>query len=823
MKAICRFIIFLLLSVKVYYSLAQSPTKGNYQIKGEVIDKTTQNPVEFATVSMFLEKDSSLISGAITNNKGKFIVNKLIEGRYYVKIEFIGYKTKIISKVLVGLKEPEVNLGLIEFSQATELLKEFEIVKEKSIIETKIDKKVYNVSKDIGNEGKTGLEMLENMPSIDVDEEDNISLRGDNSVRILLNGRPTAMNLSDLLKQLPASAIEKVEVITNPSAKYNPEGMSGIINIVLKKEDAAGFNGSINTAYTFSILNSTRGGLSLNFRKNKINVYTNLGVYKGGHFYSGKTQRYYSFADTSYAQTMIDDGGFNSFNLWYSGGIDYFINAKNTIFLEGSGWMGNGDNYDDNNYDFYDNTEVLAYSSKRYANGVSDNNGNSISTGWQKTFNKDDHTLDLTLNYSTDKSNKDREITETFTANGSTILPPDSLQNTYENETGYDFDSRIDYVLPFNDSTKVELGLRMSLNESSTDFQSTSYKTNLNTFLNDSNISNIFEYKQQVDAFYITFSKQYQKLGVKLASRIENTTVKGVLINTNETFTNNYFSIFPTIHFSYKIKEANELLLSYSRRINRPRSWHVNPFASYSDPYNLRQGNPAILPEFIDVIELSYLKYWKKFNINPAIYYRKVNDKIQRVTYLNSENVLVSTRDNIAEADIIGGEFNIGYNPYKWWRMRSSFDYFTEKVSNPNTIGNVNTVTERWSFHFSSTQTIKKQWMAQLTLKYRGKSASYQGTRYPRYGVNVSISKSMLNKKARLTVGVRDLFNTNRFKYESNDLGNSSFTTDRRWQSQSLTVSFNYAFGKVAKNKKRRKAKGSNSNDNFNTDEGDGR
>jgi len=792
-------------------------------VQGEVKDNSN-SPVEFATVSLFKAKDSSLVTGAISDIEGKFIISKVPFGSYYAEVGFIGFETKTLPSITITKEQPLINLGNISLLSYAKNMDDFNVVEERDLIETKIDKKVYNVSKDVGAQGDNGLEVLKNMPSVDVDDEDKISLRGDESVKILINGRPSAIDPSQLLKQIPASTIEKIEVITNPSAKYNPEGMSGILNIILKKENSSGFNGSFNAGFTYNKKPGYNTSLSVNYKKNKLNVFTNIGYYKGTWGYGGIAHRKYLKNDSTHYQDLSDIGENNHNNIWYSGGADYYINKKNTIYFEASGWLGYGDRFDDNHYDFMDNLKTIQQYSDRYADKTSNYNGNNFNLGWQSEFNKEGHTLDVDFSYSINQDATDDKINDQFFNVSDVAVGIPQKQNTTTTADGnFYFEGKLDYVLPITDSLELEMGVINELEHKGPVFYSESNDTS-NILYPDVNLNNDFIYDENVTAFYATLGKQFKKLGVKLGTRIENTILKTELKNTNQKNTQDYLSFFPSIHFSYKIKEGNEYQLSYSKRINRPNTWDVNPFTSYSDPYNLWIGNPALKPENIDVYELSYLRYWDKFNFNSSVYYRQVNDKKTRVTRLNDQGVFSTTPENLATSQVKGGELIIGYRPKKWWRTNTTFNLWTSEVQD-NNLNQLTGSTFGWSVQLTSTQTIKKNWTIQIRGKYNGKSESLQGYTLPRYGLNVSVSKKVLKKKGKISLRFRDVFNTRGWHFISNDLGGYSYESDRKWSSQSINISFNYTFGKMNYDTQKRQKKKANSSDSYNSGDsgGDGK
>ena len=803
--------VFFLLVV-LPYANSQTKLDGQGVVKGTVSDVNTNAIIEFATVSLFKTTDSSLVTGAITNSLGEFEVTKIPHGHYYVKVDFIGYAPKIYSNVEISEAQKEVNIGTIKLSSFSENMEQFEFVDEKELVEIKIDKKVYNVSKDIGNQVGTGLDALKNMPSVEVDDQDNISLRGDQSVQVLIDGRPTSISASQLLKQIPASSIERIEVITNPSAKYNPEGMSGIINVILKKENASGMNGNLGAGYTYNDNNGFYNYVGLNFRKNKININTNVGYNQGTWNYNGVSDRNY-FSDTTYTQTMVDYGWNKHKNIWYSGGLDYYVNQKNTLYIEVNGWSGGGDRFDNNHYDFYDEAGFRQTYSDRLANTTSTYYGNDMNVGWQTQFDSDEHTLDVDVDFEINKNDGSNDNNERFYLFDNTEYKAPIAQNTTTVQDNQELDAKIDYVRPITDSLKLELGSRITIENIDNDFYSESLNSS-GTFSEDVNLSNVFLYEQSVYAFYATLGKQFKKIGVKAGARLENTIIDTELKNTKETGHQDYLSLFPSLHLSYKITEKNEIQLSYSRRINRPNTWEVNPFASYTDPYNLRTGNPNLRPEYIDVYELGYLRFFEKFNFNSSVYFRQVNGQKQRITYLNTDNVFVTTPQNLSTTYISGGELTLGYRPYKWWRINTTFNAWSANINGGTS--NSASSTYGWSAQLTSNQTFAKTWSAQLRLWYGGKQTDVQGETLARGNVNISISKTFLKEKARLTLQVNDIFRTQRWAYQSNDLGGFSYNTNRRWASQSVNVSFNYTFGKMNYDSQKRDTKNKSSGDSLN-------
>ena len=785
-------------------------------VSGVVSDERTNSVVEFATVSLFTLSDSSLVTGAITDSLGHFKIEDLDYDSYYAKIGFIGYKTIKLDGITLNKLNPNFDIGTFSLPSFSENMDEFNVVAEKELVEIKIDKTVYNVSKDPTSQGGNGLDALKNLPSVDVDIEDNISLRNDNSVTILVDGKPSPIPASQLLKNIPASLIEKIEVITNPSAKYNPEGMSGIINVVLKKEKAVGFNGNLNGSYGYGAgdLDRYNGSVSLNYRKTKWNIYGRTGLFKGGWGGTGLTSRIYNTNDSIFYQDLNFDrknsyGGFN-----YSGGVDYFVNDANTVYIEIDGWNGGNNGYTYNQYDFFNNEKFLDSYSYRITDLSTGWSGFDVNVGWQSEFDEDgDHTLDFDFDFSKGKDFNSNQITERSYLANDVVDGVPQIQNISNPTNNYDFEGVIDYVYPITDSLEFEAGVITNITDAKRDFNSASTDS-LSVISPDVNLNNEITFNQNVNAAYVTLGKQFKKVGVKVGSRFENVTTKINLINTNEEYTRHYNSFFPSAYLTYKVIEKHELKLSYSRRINRPNEWEMNPFPSYTDPFSLRIGNPNLNPEYINVYELGYMFQGDKLTLTPNVYIRQVVDKKTRFSELNNQGVVISTYNNLGKLLVKGAEFNVRYSPFEWWRLNGTVNYSQSTYSGLNLAGSFNSVTERWSFQYSSSFTLKKGLSIRINGNYYPRNVQLQGTTLARYWTDLGVNKKVLKDKGSIGIRVSDIFNTQRYHNIGNDLGGYSSTTNNKSLSRVVYISFSYAFGSIKMDEGGRR--GGNSGGNFN-------
>jgi iron complex outermembrane receptor protein len=768
-------------------------------VKGTIVDKRTNSIVEFATVSLYTLNDSSLITGAITDSLGHFEIQELAYDKYYAKIGFIGYKTKILDGIEINKSKPIFDISTFSLTSFSENMDEFNVVAEKELVEIKIDKTVYNVSKDPNSQGGNGLDALKNLPSVDVDIEDNISLRNDNSVTVLVDGKPSPIPASQLLKNIPASLIEKIEVITNPSAKYNPEGMSGIINVVLKKEKAVGFNGNFNGGYGFGAGNLPRynGSLSLNYRKKKWNVYGRTGLFKGGWGGKGITNRVYTTNDSIFYQDLNFERRNSYSGINYSAGVDYFVNDANTVYIEVDGWNGGNNGLTYNQYDFFDDEKVLQNYSNRITDLSTGWNGFDVNIGWQSEFDEDgDHTLDFDFDFSRGKDHSSNQITEQFYLANDVAEGIPQIQNINNPANDYDFEGAIDYVLPITDSLEFEVGIIATITDSKREFNSAS-SNSLNILSPDVNLNNEITFNQNLNAAYFTLGKQFKKVGIKVGTRFENVTTKINLINTNEEFTKNYNSFFPSAYLTYKLIKKHELKLSYSRRINRPSEWQMNPFPSYTDPFSLRIGNPNLNPEYINVYELGYMFQGDKLTLTPNAYIRHVVDKKTNFSELNSQGIVISTYNNLGKLLVKGFEFNIRYSPFDWWRLNGTVNYSQSTYSDLNLSGNFNSTTNRLSFQYSSSFTLKKGFSIRINGNYYPESVQLQGTTLARYWTDFGVNKKILKEKGSIGFRVSDIFNTQRYNFIGNDLGGYSTSTNNKSLSRVFYISFSYSFGSI--------------------------
>lgn len=770
-------------------------------IFGKVIDQNDKKGIEFATATLFSAADSTLIGGIVTDTAGIFVIEAVPTGDFFLRISFMGYQTSYIPGIQISPQQPYGDLGELALAPSGELAT-VEVSTSAAVFEMKIDKKVFNADENLTSKGGTGLDLLRQIPTITVDENDNILLRGDANVTVLIDGRPSSMPANQLLRQIPASAIEKVEIITNPSAKYDPEGVSGIINVVMKKSKLNGFNGTVDMSVGYGAFPKVNSTIGLNYRNDKINLSTSYSYYYGQMWFGGDLERNVLLPDSTWDILVSDDYG-DRVNIYHSArvGLDYFVNDKNTLYVTANADYGSNIgtrliNYNNMNL----SGEMLSHSQR---NGDIDgpSTNYTYTAGWQKTFNKPDHTLFVDLNYSNMTFTGDEWLWHKY-FDGSDVLYQTNYQHTLDATYNQTMLARIDYVLPINDSTTLEAGFHFTQRIADNDFFSESADEDL-VYTNDTLISNHFRYTQNTFAPYITFSRQFKKLGVKAGLRAEPTLTLSEMISTGESFELNYIQLFPSAYLSYSFNDYSVLQLSYSRRINRPELEQLNPFTNYSDNLTLETGNPFLKPEIIHVNELTFMRYWEKFNINATGYFRVINDLIRRELFYDGVFTRI-TNTNLGHSFLSGGDLILTYQPIHGMRITSATSVW-------NTSTDDDAVTDGTWHHYVGLSTslmasyqTKSGWSFQLWGSHSPTVKVIQGYLLRNYGGGFGIQKTVLKQRGTINLSVYDVLKSRWFGFESYDLNNYTLNSYRYWESRSAYLSFTYNFGKMTQGKERR-------------------
>ena len=809
-------ILFCLTLLVGFTALAQRPQ--NYQarpkilLSGKVIDEETKQPLEYATITLKNPRFPDRLQGGITDAEGNFKF-EVFPGRYTITTEYISFESNVNEGVI--LRET-TDLGTIALGISVDALDEVELVAERTEVEIRLDKRVYNVGRDITVRGGSVSDVMDNIPSVSVDVEGNISLRGNDNVRILINGKPSGLvGLSgpDALRQLPAESIEKVEVITSPSARYEASGTAGILNIILKREELAGFNGSfiLNGGFprTFG------GNTNLNWRTEKLNIFSTVsyndskslggGVFNSEYF-NGDAPSTFTNEDRDYERQRE--------RFFINLGAEYFFDDKTSFTV--SGFLRNSNNGSNNTTIIEDRsaTDVVLNSFGRYQDETEEDKSAQFTANFTKKFNDKGH--ELIIEYQTEESSEDEADLARNT-------------NTFDQKSSTDESQKrqllqLDYVYPIDDNTQFELGYRGDFSQQDTDYQV--FDLNDGTETINTNLTNYLGFTQNVNAAYTQFGKKINKFSYLLGLRIEDTKIIIDQRTANIYREKKYTDWFPTVNLSYEFNEKENITLGYSRRIRRPRSWSLNPFQSLTSLTFFRQGNPDLDPSYANSFDFGYLKRWEKFTFNGSIYYSKATQVITRITETTGTIVRVSedplvevpalrfTSINLAENNRTGTEFTLTYSPKRTVRISGNFNIF-----NSETIGTyedqvLDAEIVSWFARVNASFPLPFDLTTQLRAFYGGPSATAQTETQGIFSLSGAVNKNLFKKKGTLSFRASDIFNSRRRKSSTRTAQFTNYT-EFQWRQPTYIFTFTYRLNERKNDRSRRRR-------NTNYDGGDG-
>ncbi|TRZ64070.1 TonB-dependent receptor, partial [bacterium] len=794
-----RFIILLLIiavSAGMTFSQdkrKQSDKKGT--ITGIIIDDDSKSPIESVTVQIFKMKDSSLVTGTTTDKEGKFLIGNVPMGRFKLKASFIGYSTAVMKDITLFPQNPDADLGVIKLVQTEgPVTSEIEVTAEAPVFENQIDKKVYNVEKTIVSESGSAVDVLKNVPSVTVDADGNVSLRGSSNVKILINGKPSAMLGSDpasVLEQIPSKIIESVEVMNNPSSKYDPEGTAGIINIILKKQQDDGYHG----VFSVNIGTGDKYNSSINFnvKKNKFNFF---GSYNYRLFHmsgNGATNKQTLFNDSIYYnnQTSTSKARMNSH--MGSLGLDFEPDKKNLFTLSGNYSNRDRIRTDLGLYQNLNSLQQITYIYNR--NSVEEESGNGLDIHFthKRKFDKKKEELNSSFQYSRSSEDEPSDISQyNYLTGNPTLLQIDTT--TYSINT-YTVQSDFFNPIGYDNKSKFEAGVKAVARSIVSDYYSNYYDFLLQKWVYNNLTSNNFQYNDQIYSVYVNYGNTIKKFGYQFGLRLEQAFTKSKQLTLNQDYEKNYFSFFPSIYLTQTFAKTNEIQLSYTRRINRPNTHVLNPFIDYTDPQNLRKGNPYLNPEYINAFEFSYMKYLSTMSVSGAVFYRRINDVINRIITLVDSTTSLITFENISKSSAYGLEFVVTGSITKWWSLNGSASYSKTQISGTSsTQGALDNTSDAWSGKLMTSFTFPKIFDFQIAYFYTGRMITAQGSMDPMQAMDIAIKKDFFNKKASLTLRIADALNTQKFAMQANT-NNIDIMSVRRRDSRNVFLTLSYRFG----------------------------
>ena len=797
---------------------AQTST-GVGKVTAKVVDASNNQTIPFASAIVIDRKTKAVVKGAQTDVDGNLVMTGLPKGVFSFKVSYLGYQTMVRDSISISDTNKEIKFGTINMkpSKGT-ALNEVTITAPKSTIQMGIDKKVFSVDQSLVSEGGSASDLLQNVPSVQTDIEGNVSLRGSSGVRVLIDGKQSSIaggNVAQILQSIPASSIESVELITNPSAKYDAEGQSGIINIVLKKNKKLGLNGSV--ALTAGNRDNYNGNTNLSFQNSKINLYGNYSYRYGNRLGGGYNNITYldgselrvptGFVDQTTDSKSLDKGH----NL--KAGIDYYVTDKSVLSFSG------GFNVRDN-----DRSELLNIN-RLYADRnpleLSNRNNTNVGTGgsydlnldYSLKFTKPKEELTFNLSFSEgDNDNNQLYNTNVYNRNG---VPVTSFLNIQNNDNyGYNknYNIQTDYTLPIGQLGKIEAGYRSQIRFNENSQIATNSDVLTGEYIPNLALSNLFNSKDQVHAVYFNFQNQIKNLGYQVGLRAEDAKLDTRLGTYQTDGQMNYIPgkvaytrLYPSIFLTEKLKGDQQVQLSYSRRVNRPRGWDTNPFLDVSDPFNYRQGNPNLQPEDVHAFELSYSKFWKAVTFTSSAYMRQTNDVIQRVrSEPNAEGITITTPQNLTKSVNSGLELIGRVDVVKAWNFTGNVNLYQSNIQGVPEFGVLENSGFSWNANVTNNFVLPYSISLQIRAEYRAAEVMAQGTRNANFGMDAGAKYDFKDKRSSLSLNVRDVFNSRRWTMTTST-GTTDIDFSRRMQGTMANLTYSYRFGKTLFNNTKKK------------------
>jgi len=770
----------------------------NTIVSGKALNKINNKPIEFASVLLRNKSDSAQFFVTATDSSGDFAFENISAGTWMLKCSFIGYDISDTS-FTVSAEQKKINVGNIKISSTATNLKEVVVSAEgQKLMDVSIDRKIYNVGQDIQASSGSASDVLKNIPSVEVDIDGNVSLRGSGNILFLVDGKPSPLlgrTPAEALQNLPASSIERIEVITNPSAKYKPDGTGGIINIVMKKNTKPGFNGSV----TLNAGNSDRynGNLLLSYKPGKLNVYGNFGIRQNTHVRKNTDDRDYldSIGNVTsiYNEDNIARG--KSFSQSAIFGLDYEIDSSNSISLSGNIFHFNVDRDNTSSRNLFDENNALTQNYEYFSNLKIDETEMEGTLAWEHKFKKAEHTLALEcVGVIQDEHEDRRNATSYFSP-----AAPSSSDNIFLDKKDNPVEIVLDYTNPISEDAVLEVGYAGTFLNIHIDNQLEYFDSLSNEFIKDNSKSYIFKYNDMVNAAYITWEQSIEDFGFLLGLRAEQANLEGNVVTIDSTFKNDYFSLYPSLHLLYGM-ENGELGLSYSRRVQRPDGDELNPFPEYDDPCNLQAGNPKLLPEYIHSVELGYDMRAEKFSFIPALYYRYTYNGFTEVTIPINDSVLLTTQQNLSSDQSAGLEMIFSGKVFKWMSGNLSSNIFYKQIDASNLGYSSNKSTFSFSTNLNANIKAGVRTMFQLSGNYRSEELTPQGKSFPNFTMNIGTKQDFRNRFS-VVITLNDVFKTQRYetKLDSPDMRQHTLRTR---DSRIVFLGIKYRFGSATKKSK---------------------
>jgi len=751
-------------------------------VSGTVKDANTGDVLQMATVTLLHPYDSSIVAGATTDTNGAFTV-RAQEGRYIFKAQFISYQSYFQPGIRLNESNPSKQLGTIRLEEEQRNLEEVVIEGEQSRMTMEGGKKIFNVGSDLSTSGASAADVLDNIPAVSMDVEGNLSLRGSQGVRILVNGKPSSMmgiSSSEALRYFPANQIKRVEIITNPSAKYEAQGAAGIINIILKENQNWGLNG--NFTVEGGIPKDHGASVNMNYRKKWYNIFGsyNFSVdrYNGG----GWREQTFNYPDTTYSLRTDTDRDRGGRNHYLQLGTDLYFTPNEILKVSGVYNVENEENYTDIEYLDYTGSRVsrddLVSRTIRKELEVETESDYELNLNYEKTIGKEDHKLTADFQIRNNSEVEDGDLDQLEGLPGEQ-LDTTMFQRSLNDTEVYGYLAKFDYTWPFSEDGKFETGFRGEYRDLKNIYRVEQRALQSDPWQNLEQFTNTFLYDEEIYGAYAMYGNRRGKFSYQGGLRFEYTRIITELVNDNRKNDRSYYNFFPSLSVTYELSALNSIQVSYSRRLDRPHFRELNPFNTFSDNRNYRTGNPNLDPEFTGAYDLGFINNNEKSSIYIGAFYRRTINEIERVDTVNNEGITVAIPQNLVSRDNAGIEARYSAALFDWWDFSISSFFYHGSTSGFAAGEDLNssayTMDARASFDFD----VKEWFEFQINADYRAPEREGQDTEQAMYEIDLGFRKEVLNKKGNIALSIRDLFNTDIYRSE---VDGSNFTARNRFQ-----------------------------------------
>lgn len=772
------------------------------KITGYLIDAQTGQPIEYGNLVVLKQSDSTMVDGTVSANGGKFTL-EIPYGKYFIKASFIGYSTKILDDIQVNPKNVIIDLGVVTLDESSIQIENVVVTGEKQMIINNLDKKVINVEKDLTSTGGTAVDVVQNIPSVNVDADGNVSYRGSQNLTILIDGKPSSLSgLSngDILSNLPASSIESVELVTNPSARYDPDGTSGILNFVLKKKIDGGINGNISaTAGTGDKYN---GSINLNYRLPDFNFFASYDTRLSETDNNGNSFRTNLFPSSTTYLNQNNNGLFDFGSHNITAGFDYMPDSYNTFTLS---YRFRKFSFDSDN--FIQNTLLNSFNDitsyfERSSTADRGVNSDNYNLSYRRTFDTKGKEITADVIYGNFRMNRDENVIQKFfNPDLSPSIEPPLLQKGLSNNNNKQFTLQSNYVNPIEGFGRIETGFKTTLKDlnSKNDYQNFDYT--ISEYITNPFRKTDFDYTEKIYAVYGIYSNNIDKFQFQIGLRAEQAYVDGNETISSSSFSKNYFALYPTVHLVQSLPDNQEIQLSYSRRVERPNNRQLNPYVDRSDSLNIQFGNPELNPEFVNSLDLGYSKFFGRTSLTSSLFYKLTNDVITNFTTINVDGISETTWRNLAKNTSYGLELTAVHPLFDWFRLNGSFSYFRTIFEDSG----ISTDDFSYIGKLNGTIIPSKDFSIQINANYNSPIVTSQGKIKETFSTDVALKKDFMDGQLSLTFRVSDIFNTR--KFDSQTFGENFITNSyRKMESRVayLGISYRLSSGKANKERERR-------------------